>query len=223
MSLWSYCYLCAEMADLASRHNNSRRFFPSLPRHFSIVQTTVCSIIAIYAQKTTATDRYWCSFGPAKFDAATAGFEAETRRAISSSISVCFLQIMHINISNNIMYSSIPPERWYNIIIMSITTKRDGCHCHRLSSEHLSLLLVLCAVCRLSSPQEWVLAIFCEKIPWTKFQEKWSHLGWLLEPRGIARFCALNDLCTPKKEAETLDSLSRRVYEKPRRSPVKLD
>jgi hypothetical protein len=123
MSLWSYCYLCAEMADLASRHNNSRRFFPSLPRHFSIVQTIVWLCIAIYAQKSTATDRYWWSFGPAKFDAATAGFEAETRRAISSSISVCFLHIMHINISNNIMYSKNSSERWYNIIIMSITTK----------------------------------------------------------------------------------------------------
>jgi hypothetical protein len=59
----------------------------------------------------TATDRYWWSFGPAKFDAATASFEAETRRAISSSISVCFLHIMHINISNNIMYSKISLER----------------------------------------------------------------------------------------------------------------
>ena len=123
MSLWSYCCFCAELADLASRHNNSRRFFPSLPHHFSIVQTIVCFIIAIYAQKSTATDRYWWSFGPAKFDAATAGFEAETRRAISSSISVLFLHIMHINISHNIMYNNILSERWYNIIIMSITTK----------------------------------------------------------------------------------------------------
>ncbi len=61
-------------------------------------------MISIYAQKSMATDQYWWSFGPAKFDAMTADFKAKTRQAIASSILVCFLNIMHTNVDNDIIY-----------------------------------------------------------------------------------------------------------------------
>ncbi len=152
---------------------------------------------------------------------------AKLLREINPSILVFSRLLLFIKVANNII------EEWHRTHFL--LERNDGCwpwwRRLPLSSTirrniFLSCLcLVLCAVCRLSSPLEWVLAIFCEKISWKKFQEKWSHLGWLLEPRGIARFCALNDSWTPNKEAEILDSLSRRVYKKPkpRRSPVKLD
>ena len=91
--------VCTEMTNFASFHNNTRRFLSSSPRHFSIAQTIVNITFFIWAQKSTTTDEYWWSFGPAKFDAAMAEFEAKTRRAEAPSILVCFLHIMHINVA----------------------------------------------------------------------------------------------------------------------------
>jgi hypothetical protein len=92
------------MADFVLRNNTTRNFFPFSSLYFSIAQTIVDIMIFIYAQKLTATDRYWWSIGPAKFNATTAGFEAKTRRAVASSILVYFLHIMHINVDNDIIY-----------------------------------------------------------------------------------------------------------------------
>ena len=121
MSLWSYWILCAEMADLALRHNNSRKFIHYSSRHFSIAQTIVCLIIPIYAQKSTATDWYWWRFGPAKFVAATAGFEARSRRAVSSSILALICHVIHKNVDNDVVYHR---------------TKRDG---YEMTASHYIL------------------------------------------------------------------------------------
>jgi hypothetical protein len=104
MSLWSYCCLCADMADFASRDNNTCNFFPFSSLYFSITQTIVDITISIYAQKSTATDRYWWSFGPAKFESTTARFDAETRWAVSSSISALSWQIIYQNVDDYIVY-----------------------------------------------------------------------------------------------------------------------
>jgi hypothetical protein len=104
MSLWSYCCLCADMADFASRDNNTCNFFPFSSLYFSITQTIVDITISIYAQKSTATDRYWWSFGPAKFESSTARFDAETRWAVSSSISALSWQIIYQNVDDYIVY-----------------------------------------------------------------------------------------------------------------------
>ena len=104
MSLWSYCCLCADMADFASRDNNTCNFFPFSSLYFSITQTIVDITISIYAQKSTATDRYWWSFGPAKFESSTARFDAETRWAVSSSISALSCHIIYQNVDDYIVY-----------------------------------------------------------------------------------------------------------------------
>jgi hypothetical protein len=104
MSLWSYCCLCADMADFASRDNNTCNFFPFSSLYFSITQTIEDITISIYAQKSTATDRYWWSFGPAKFESTTARFDAKTRRAITRSISAISCHIIHQNVDDDIVY-----------------------------------------------------------------------------------------------------------------------
>ena len=84
MSLWSYCIIKSDMADLASCHNNTRRFSPSFFCHISFAHTTNEITIYFYMQESTATDQYWWRFGLAKFDTATTIFEARTRQAVSS-------------------------------------------------------------------------------------------------------------------------------------------
>jgi hypothetical protein len=65
---------------------------------------------------------------------------------------------------------------------------------------------------------------FLRENPLDKIPGKVASFGVIARTaRNRSVFSALNDLCTPNKEAEILDSLSRRVYEKLRRSPVKLD
>ena len=104
ISLWSYWFLRADIADMASRHNNTHRFFPSFSRHFSIAQTIVDIIISIFMQKSKATDRYWWRIGLAKLDVATACLEARTRRAISSSISAPLCRMIHQNVAHDVVY-----------------------------------------------------------------------------------------------------------------------
>jgi len=65
------------------------------PRHLLIVLTIVDIKISIFAQKSTATDQYSLSYGPAKFDVAMASFEAKTRRAITLSILVRCRRFLH--------------------------------------------------------------------------------------------------------------------------------
>ena len=117
------------MTNFASFHNNTRRFLSSSPRHFSIAQTIVNITIFILAQKSTTTDEYWWSFGPAKFDAAMAEFEAKTRRAEAPSILVCFLHIMHINVANSIFYHRVTSRHCYNNIISFITANNTEMDC----------------------------------------------------------------------------------------------
>jgi len=57
-----------------------------------------------FSAKTTTTDQYWWSFGPAKFDAATAGFDAKTRRAITRSMSAISCHIIHQNVDADVVY-----------------------------------------------------------------------------------------------------------------------
>lgn len=147
---------------------------------------------------------------------------AKLLRAINPSILVLSRLLLFIKVANYII------EEWHRSRFL--LEMNGGCWpwWRRLPSSsiirrNIFLSCSCCVWCVVCLHLKWVLAIFCEIFPWTKFQEKWSHFVWLLEPREIAGFCALNDLCTPNKEAEILDSLSRRVYEKPRRSPVKLD
>jgi hypothetical protein len=78
----------AAMADLASCRYMTPRFSPSFPQHLSIVPTIVDIKISIFAQKSTATDRYLSSYGPTKLDVAMASFEVKTRWAIARSILV---------------------------------------------------------------------------------------------------------------------------------------
>lgn len=96
--------MCADVPDIVSCHYMAPRFSPSLPRHLSIVPTIVDITVLILAQKTTTTDRYWWSFGPAKFDAATAGFDAKTRRAITRSMSAISCHIIHQNVDADVVY-----------------------------------------------------------------------------------------------------------------------
>ena len=99
--------MCVDMPDLASCHYMVPRFSPSLPRHSSIVPIIVNITISVLAQKSTTTDRYWWSFGPAKLDATTAGFDAKTRRAISSSILAITCHIIHQNVDNGVLYHRV--------------------------------------------------------------------------------------------------------------------
>ena len=117
------------MTNFASFHNNTRRFVSSLPRKFLIAQLIVDITIFILAQKSTTTDEYWWSFGPAKFDAAMAEFEAKTRRAEAPSILVCFLHIMHINVANSIFYHRVTSRHCYNNIISFITANNTEMDC----------------------------------------------------------------------------------------------
>ena len=55
-------------------------------------------------QRSTATDHNWWRYGPAKFDAEMMSFEANTRRAIASSILVWCRHIMHITVAYDIIY-----------------------------------------------------------------------------------------------------------------------
>jgi hypothetical protein len=55
-------------------------------------------------KKTTATDQYRLSYGPAKIDAAMARFDAKIRRAITRSILDLCRHIMHLNVADNIIY-----------------------------------------------------------------------------------------------------------------------
>jgi hypothetical protein len=126
------------MTNFASFHNNTRRFLSSSPRHFSIAQTIVNITIFILAQKSTTTDEYWWSFGPAKFDAAMAEFEAKTRRAEAPSILVCFLHIMHINVANSIFYHRVTSRHCYNNIISFITANNTEMDC---TTEQISFVL----------------------------------------------------------------------------------
>ena len=55
-------------------------------------------------KKSTATDQYRLSYGPAKFDAAMARFDAKIRQAITrSNLDRCH-HIMHLNVADNIIY-----------------------------------------------------------------------------------------------------------------------
>ena len=110
-----------ETADLTSCHNIMPRFSPSLFRHTSITQTIFQIRIYILVKTATSKDRYWWSYGSAKFDAAMASFEAKLRRAITSLISLLNQHIMHLNIDNTIKYHhGIRGEKvttlWYLII-----------------------------------------------------------------------------------------------------------
>jgi len=55
-------------------------------------------------QKLTSTDRYSLSYDSAKFDTAMANFDIKLRRAITLSISDCFLQFIHINVDQYTIY-----------------------------------------------------------------------------------------------------------------------
>jgi type IV secretory pathway TrbD component len=54
-------------------------------------------------KKSTATDQYRLSYGPAKIDAAMARFDAKIRRAITRSILDLCRHIMHLNVADNII------------------------------------------------------------------------------------------------------------------------
>ena len=71
---------------------------------FSLAPPIVNIISYIYAQKSTATDRYWWRYGPSKFDSATARFDAETRQAVTRSISALICLIIHQNIEDDLVY-----------------------------------------------------------------------------------------------------------------------
>jgi hypothetical protein len=72
-------------------HAKSRRAVSSLisALRLNIINQNKEDItISVYAQKSTATDQYSLSYGPAKFDDAMARFEVKTRRAITLLILV---------------------------------------------------------------------------------------------------------------------------------------
>ena len=60
--------------------------------------------IYVYAQNSTAKDRYSSSYGPAKLDDAMASFEVKTRRAITLSILVVCRLFLHENVVNDVGY-----------------------------------------------------------------------------------------------------------------------
>ncbi len=92
------------MSDFPCQNSLGRIFINIGARHFSFARTIVDKITFIYAQQSTPTDRYWWRIGPAKLDVATTNFEAWFRRPISSSISAPFYQLIHQNVSNDVVY-----------------------------------------------------------------------------------------------------------------------
>ncbi len=110
-----------DIADLTSCHDIMPRFSPSLFQHTSITQTIFQTLIYILVKTLTSTDRYWWSYGSAKFDVAMESFEAKLRRAITSLISRFNQHIIHLNVDNTIKYHRrIRGEKvttlWYSII-----------------------------------------------------------------------------------------------------------
>ena len=118
---WSSTITNVDIVDSTSRHNIMPRFSPSLFRHTSVTQTIHQTIIYILVKIPTSTDRYWWSYGSAKFDAAMASFKAKLRRAITSSISLLNQHIMRLNVDNTTKYhrrgrGEKVTMLWYSII-----------------------------------------------------------------------------------------------------------
>ena len=92
------------MSDFTCPNSLIRIFFIISPQTFSFVPPLVDIIIYIYAQKSTATDRYSLSYGPAKFDVATTNFEPIIRRSVSLSISALWTRMIHQNVGTDVGY-----------------------------------------------------------------------------------------------------------------------
>jgi hypothetical protein len=107
MSIKSYSTICVEITEFACRHYIAPRLFSCSPRDAASAPTIQGIINLIFMKKSTATDKYWSSYVSAKFDAAMESFEAKTRRAISRLILDLCRNIIHINVSNNIIYHFI--------------------------------------------------------------------------------------------------------------------
>ena len=98
----SEIYWC--IADFTSRHNIMPRFSPSWFWHTLMTQSIHQIIIYILVKQPTSSDRYWWSYGSAKFDVTMASFETKLRQAITSPISWFNQHIMRLNIDNTIKY-----------------------------------------------------------------------------------------------------------------------
>ena len=121
----SYSIMNVGMADFASCRYDARRMRYSSSRYISIAQFIFYITIEIYVQKSSAMDHYWWRYGSAKFDAEMMSFEANTRRAIASSILVCCQHIMHITVAL-MSYIIVRDEKliWHRRPIQSIYTTR---------------------------------------------------------------------------------------------------
>ena len=87
-------------------HAKTRRAVSSsiLARWFHMIRRNVFDIIIfIYLQKSTATDQYSSSYGPANFDDAMASFEVKTRQAITLWILVHCRRFLHSNARNDVV------------------------------------------------------------------------------------------------------------------------
>ena len=96
--------MCADMVKNASRHYIAPRLYASFPRCSSIAATIIDIISCICVQKSTATDQYSSSYGPAKYDVAMASFEVKTRRAITRWTLVRCRWFLHANAVNDVGY-----------------------------------------------------------------------------------------------------------------------
>jgi len=112
----SWASINEEPWNLPSRHYIAPCLFASCPCRASITPTRTDIVSCIWVQKSTATDQYISSYGPASFDFKTRHRNIKLRRAEAPSISVRCRRFLCLYRDPDVVYIlmyTMEPKVWY--------------------------------------------------------------------------------------------------------------